>query len=482
MSEADTQNNQTPFESTASIDSSEADVLDETEALENSQIVNISALPESQDIIPESSRQQIIDLEDSEPETTESLAVLETNDSVSELPEAQQEQTNDSDLFVLAQKMRQRNRRLLEQVNQLQQALREKQEELFSQRQQDYEHENLLTQKTDELNTVKEQLTRLFHTLESSHQAAQRQQILIETLSEQLESSQQRVAQLERECALTQQRYNEQSHQLLQAANTCRELRARLYRQQRQTLQFKAALEKSLEMTPPMTVEGSQPPLRRKTADPYSLPKTQPIQPWSSEDLIQEAPSNVEPLWQQPIRFALPLKMDAAKAELTDVISITETEQFSLTDPSDSVDATFAGVEESVAQELQVEKEILEQMNSLAEAFGLSEPLSHLAEPEGDLSPKSETNQDEADELDLYLIDTEEFPLSEDTGELDNEAQIPSEESREDTENMESDPLDEVLLPQSSWPSPVLYPLRRPKKLKSLAAIDLPSFPRYGHS
>ncbi len=479
MSEADTQNNQTPFESTASIDSSEADVRDETEAPENSQIVNISALPESQDIIPESSYQQIID---SEPETTESLAVLETNDSVSELPEAKQEQANDSDLFVLAQKMRQRNRRLLEQVNQLQQALREKQEELFSQRQQDYEHENLLTQKTDELNTVKEQLTRLFHTLESSHQAAQRQQILIETLSEQLESSQERVAQLERECALTQQRYNEQSHQLLQAANTCRELRTRLYRQQRQTLQFKAALEKSLEMTPPVMAEGSQPPLRRKIADPYSLPKTQPIQPWSSEDLIQEAPSNVDPLWQQPIRFALPLKMDAAKTELTDVIPIAKPEQFSQTDPSDSVDATFAAVEESVAQELEVEKEILDQMNSLAEAFGLSESLSNLPEPEGDLSPKSDTNPDEADELDLYLIDTEEFPLSEDTGELDNEAQIPREELGEDTENKESSPPDEVLLPQSSWPSPVLYPLRRPKKLKSLAAIDLPSFPRYGHS
>ena len=35
---------------------------------------------------------------------------------------------------------------------------------------------------------------------------------LIETLSEQLQSSQERVAQLERECTLTKQRYNQQSH------------------------------------------------------------------------------------------------------------------------------------------------------------------------------------------------------------------------------------------------------------------------------
>jgi len=471
MSEADIPNNQTPFEPTASMDSSEVDVPDETGAPENPQIVNISALPESFDIVPESSHQELTDSEDdSHSETTPSLVILETNDNISELPETNEEQPKDSDLFAIAQKMRQRNRRLLEQVSQLQQALREKQEELFSQRRQDYEHEQLLAQQTQELNSVKEQLTRLFHTLESSHQAAQRQQILIETLSEQLECSQQRVAQLERECALTQQRYNEQSQQLLQAANTCRELRARLYRQQRQTLQFKAALEKSLEMTPPMTAVGQQPHLKRNISDPYSLPKTQPIQPWSSEDLIQEVPSNVEPLWQQPIRFDLPLKIDTLKAKLTDVIPITKPEQFSPGDSSDSVDATFTAVEESVAQELEVEKEVLEQMNSLAEAFGLSEPSSNLAELEEDVTPKSETNPDEVDELDLYLTDTQESPLSKDTGELDNEAQMPREESA---------PSDEVLLPQSNWPSPVLYPLRRPKKLKSLAAIELPSFPRY---
>ena len=31
---------------------------------------------------------------------------------------------------------------------------------------------------------------------------------------------------------------------------------------------------------------------------------------------------------------------------------------------------------------------------------------------------------------------------------------------------------------QASWPSPLVYPLRPHKKLSSLAAIDLPSFPK----
>ncbi|NER20805.1 MAG: hypothetical protein F6J96_08855 [Symploca sp. SIO1C2] len=471
MSEADTPNNQIPLEPTASMDDSEVNVPDE-ESAENSQIVNITALPESQDIVLESSHQQLTDSDDSDSETTASLAN-------GELPEATQAQPSDSDLFAVAQNMRQRNRRLLEQVSQLQQALRDKQEELLLQRQQDYEHENLLTQQTEELHTLKEQLTRLFHTLESSHQAAQRQQILIETLSEQLESSQQRVAQLERECALTQQRHNEQSQQLLQAANTCRELRSRLYRQQRQTLQFKAALEKSLEMTPPISAVGQQPQLKKNNNDPYSLPKTQPIQPWSSEDLIPTDSSHVDPLWQQPIKFDLPEKIDALKAQLADTISTTEPEEFFPGEGSDSVDATFATVEESVAQELEAEKAILEQMNSLAEAFGLSEPPSNLAESEVDASSELETNPDEADELDLFLIDTEESPSAEDIWEADQETPIAREEPEE---NQESATLEEVLLPQSSWPSPTLYPLRRPKKLKSLAAIELPSFPRYQSS
>ena len=37
----------------------------------------------------------------------------------------------------------------------------------------------------------------------------------------------------------------------------------------------------------------------------------------------------------------------------------------------------------------------------------------------------------------------------------------------------------EPMLPQPNWPSPVIYPQRPPKKLKSLAAIDLPKFPRH---
>ena len=142
-----------------------------------------------------------------------------------------------------------------------------------------------------------ERLHQLLQALERSRQAAQRQQILVETLTEQLESSQERIAQLERDCALTQQRHNEQVQQVLQAEGACRDLRLRLHRQQQQTLQFKAALEKCLEMP---TVYGQQvmPDIAiddsAETSDAFAAllqPKNQPVKPWS---LPQRAADELE--------------------------------------------------------------------------------------------------------------------------------------------------------------------------------------------
>jgi hypothetical protein len=143
-----------------------------------------------------------------------------------------------------------------------------------------------------ELNLSQEHMTQLFKELELSQQATQRQQILVETLSAQLDSSQERIAQLERDCALAQQRYNEQVQKLMQAENAGRDLRMRLHRQQRQTLQFKAALEKCLEMPP----SQAQPHLLNPevglsvpavvvppiAAAQVTTPKNQPVKPWSA--------------------------------------------------------------------------------------------------------------------------------------------------------------------------------------------------------
>ncbi len=503
MSEADTPNNQPLPEPTASMDDSAAELLDETGTLENPQLVNLAdELPTFKDFVQQSRQEQTTDLVRA---TTASSTSPEADDpsiKTSDAPE--QERTKDADWFALAQKMRQRNRRLLEQVTQLRQALQENQEALHSEQMRSRDREILLAQRTDEFNTLQEQLGRLFQTLESSHQAAQRQQILIETLSEQLQSSQERIAQLERECALTQQRYNEQSHQLLQSANTCRELRTRLHRQQRQTLQFKAALEKSLEMySPSNAVQKQQPPYKSSIANQSLIHKRQPIQPWSAEPASSaEDTSNFDTIWNEPVRLDPLLAAYSSQPEPFEIRSIEETDFLSTADPSNPAEtaveksgnlspvvpeelaeplgiAPFTASQESADKDLELEQELLAEMTSLAEASGLSEFQSDMSDRQALLTPQRETHLDESDAPVPYISDAQETQSPGDISEWDAQIEMPSEDLWEASANREPAQLNEVVLPQSNWPSPVLYPLRPPKKRKSLAAIELPSFPRH---
>jgi predicted RNase H-like nuclease (RuvC/YqgF family) len=97
---------------------------------------------------------------------------------------------------------------------------------------------------------VQQQIAQLLSELDIANDGLRRTTIHNETLQAELEVNQQRVAQLERECTLLQQRFSEKNTALHQAEETCRDLKARLHRQQRYTLQFKAALERCLNMSP----------------------------------------------------------------------------------------------------------------------------------------------------------------------------------------------------------------------------------------
>jgi len=102
----------------------------------------------------------------------------------------------------------------------------------------------------DKVQAVSQQAL-LLQELEKTRQALQHQQHLVESLREQLANSQARTAQLECDLALVQQRYRQQAHLLQETETACLDLRTRLHRQQRQTLQFKAALEQCLDATSP---------------------------------------------------------------------------------------------------------------------------------------------------------------------------------------------------------------------------------------
>jgi hypothetical protein len=149
--------------------------------------------------------------------------------------------------------------------------------------------EQSIAQYMEDITVAQEKITQLFQDLEQSHRNTQRQQILNETLTIQIRSSQERQAQLERDCAQTQQRYIEQSQLVLRQEHQCRDLQARLHRQQRYTLQYKAAVEKCLEVptTAPATTlsalaEGVGP--HGALTKQVTIPKPQPVQPWSAPE------------------------------------------------------------------------------------------------------------------------------------------------------------------------------------------------------
>lgn len=367
------------------------------------------------------------------------------------------------ELVVLIQKLGSSNSNLIKRVLHLEQALAESQKALQLHKQQTQVANSMLTQQPQEVAAAQEQVQCLLQDLEASHQIAQQQEILIETLTTQLESSQERVAQLERECSQIQASYNEHSHQLVQTENTCRELRARLTRQQRQTLQFKLALEKCLEapvssyqchsdtdaFSPVTTVPIHD--LSKKSTDLPCFPNVQPIPPWSAQP--QSFINGLESPWDSSV-FPTP---SSNETEFS-ASPLPKFAQSSIWEWSVEDSGTWAEEEPVAAQETEVES---------------PEPTSDLEEIHSSIEDTSETEEAYWQDL-LGLFEAES---------IDKRAQ--KQQSRGAGENEEflsfasvplctPDPV--TFTPDSNWPSPVVYPLRPPKGRKSLAAIELPTF------
>lgn len=303
--------------------------------------------------------------------------------------------------------------------------------------------QSILTQTTQEIAAIQEQVKCLSNKLEASQQTSQQQQILIKNLTAQLESSQERVAQIERECFLIQARYNEQSHQLLQTENTCQELRIRLTRQQRQTLQFKVALEKCLDVPVgnyqsqadtdvPLFTTKSLGDLRNASCSPPFLANAQPIPPWSEQP--QSLTSKLDSTWDSPqAPTPSPTWVESSASFLTSVEWSTEylstpaaEELLVVTETSDISEAESAHWQDLVC--------LLEAV----EAAAANSP-DNLEKVATVISPDSVSN---------------------------NELQL--------TESPKLEPSS--FTPDINYPSAVVYPLRPPKGRKSLAEIELPHF------
>ena len=343
------------------------------------------------------------------------------------LGNAEQGKGKGSTPVTLMQALHECNRDLLQRLAQLETALEESQNTLQN-------RETLLEQRTAELENTQEQLTRLFGKVEVSHQTLQSQEILVESLRSHLATSQARLAAVERECASTVQRYNEQLHQLVATENVCRELRSRLHRQQRHTLQFKAALERSLEMPhvkPPMI------------GPPDNADDTATAQ---LESLLAAVKSSQVPL--PPAFNASPVKPWSEPADNSEAVAA-----------SDAIDP------ESIAN--------LE-LNKLAQVSRIQ------------LHP-TETNQPQEPETDSALaVGEPELPVAESepetaavklgSPELASAVQILNSVETFGIQEVRSSAAKPTAVTQPDWLALIASPLRPSKKRRSLAEIELPSF------
>lgn len=378
-------------------------------------------------------------------------------------PSSPTQMTREAELLALVRDLNQCNDHLIARVAHLEDALETSQMALQAEVARSQEQQSLVS-RSEQIAVNNQQVAQLVSDLDFANQGLRRQQMLNETLQTELENSRQRVAQLERECAIVQQRYGEQSQSLNQAETACRDLRARLQRQQRYTMQFKVALEKCLDVPSsrqsPVVPEAI--PAFEAANNPVSMPKAKRIQPWSAVETA--------PVGNDLASLMAGMTQPSAIAETSGPESVVSGGD--VTDPeaenrlwqdlerviegsaAPTEDLTAESASEPAAPAMAAPDEV-----EFTEPSPWGMPIK-LERPTGP-SPAEAPSSAESDKA----------PKPESVG----EAEQPHSAVLADS-GTASLPSPELAGNTASPPSPLVYPLRPQKKRQSLAAVDLPSF------
>ncbi len=312
-------------------------------------------------------------------------------------------QPNIGELISLIQELNQCNNALLDRVSQLEEALEQTQNATLVQNASVIQ---AIAPDSADLHTLHSQVVALSSQLDLSQQISQRQQVLAETLTQQLAASQLRVAQLEQQCTLSQQRLDEQMQQLSQRERDCRDLRTRLQRQQRHTLQFKAALERCLDVPADLSDlldAGIESATHQPWADAQPnlvvqslLPKVHQIQPWSAKSGGSNVPLKLDALLSR-------LSAQATEPESVDLAPDLAPDQIPAApaaiapEPSPLAEALTAALTEArpVALELPSPPNSTQDVEAIT--IALPSPPSHLLN-ENDLTATADPSEFEESE------------------------------------------------------------------------------------
>ncbi len=444
---------------------------------------------------------------------SESVASEPSKDWVAE-PHSEKQALIDDEfkkLLELNEELRSANTNLYEQVEVLRGDLSESDKALQWQKKRSSVAESMLGQQTQELAAAGEQIKSLFQQLETAIQTVQRQENLIDNYNSQLEISQQRLAQLERECAKLQTNYNEQSHQILQSETTCRELRSRLMRQQRQTLQFKAALEKCLESPVPSydslddsanksdDINICQPRNSKQASSSFS--NAEPIKPWSAQiDSLTNEPNypSGESLLSRPDTNNRSDSTSSTWEFSTSSDTATpkhdiDSQESHLIDDEPIPTVSYANAPHTAPSSNNID----EQLDDVISMFFAAKPAEKKdTNPNQPITPifhaiatpisndeKTINPQDAFEERHSPLRDaspmSSNLPLPQTTAEEPEDywsQATPLNPLDLQKNNLSQEQLTTDYTTDIISPSPVVYPQRPPKGRKSLASVELPNF------
>ncbi len=150
-------------------------------------------------------------------------------------------------LVAAAEALQQENTQLRQQVERLESAVTECRAALELQQMRSQTQQSLYDARSRDLELACQEAQHLTTELAAARDALAQQGVERADWARQQQQAEGQIANLERSCALLQERCLRQSDQLNQSRHTVQDLRDRLDRQQRQTLQLRAALEQCLE-------------------------------------------------------------------------------------------------------------------------------------------------------------------------------------------------------------------------------------------
>jgi DNA polymerase III alpha subunit len=137
-------------------------------------------------------------------------------------------QGESTDWLTVVKNLRLTNRKLLDQIEALEVNLVAAKQESIAHQERCRAQGIKIVQQEDDLQAAKERVTALFEQLENSHQISQRQQVLVETISQKLEIAQTIVAEMDSENAQLRQAHTEQAQKLYKTEAVAQELYRRL--------------------------------------------------------------------------------------------------------------------------------------------------------------------------------------------------------------------------------------------------------------